>query len=204
MNLTNHAATRCQQRAIRQDALEAALEFGEPINQRGGYTGFYLSRKAVKAAKEYQVDLSAWTGLFVVLENAGWVVTTFKTMSHPKRDKSKPDRSAFYEEDRSLRIKATRVFPQAAKKHKQDLLDECLTPTGTPCRTYPASDIVNVDLRVDFEPSSFSTVPTIPDQPRAKKMSPSDVRRQEAWLKKLQDKKDKGEWIQKQPDSLVA
>lgn len=64
---TRHAQTRCQQRGVSDRGLELAYEYGERFYTRAGCSVFYLSNKALNAAKGPPSDLIRFRRLCVIV-----------------------------------------------------------------------------------------------------------------------------------------
>ncbi|OQW85879.1 MAG: hypothetical protein BWK72_20025 [Rhodoferax ferrireducens] len=78
LSLTNHAATRMQQRGISSTAMQAVLDFGRRIHAKG--LSFYvLGHKEVALYADRGVDLSNFEGLQVLVAADGAVVTTYRS-----------------------------------------------------------------------------------------------------------------------------
>jgi hypothetical protein len=75
---SDHARRRCRQRAVRREAIAAALDWGRPIHQRGGRTAWFLGRREVEHAAREGIDLSSHEGTSVVTGRDGGIITVIR------------------------------------------------------------------------------------------------------------------------------
>lgn len=74
-----HAQRRQQQRAIRDDAVDAALTWGAVIRQYGGSRVFHLGRREIRRARKLGLRLERHSGIAVVVARNGRVITVMRT-----------------------------------------------------------------------------------------------------------------------------
>lgn len=77
--LTTHASQRSAQRAVRSEAVTAALTWGTEFPQRFGRSAFYIDTEAVRRAARSDDDVSHWAGTAVVVGEDGGVITVIHT-----------------------------------------------------------------------------------------------------------------------------
>lgn len=78
-DLSQHAAERAGQRAIRRAAVEATLTWGTEIRQPNGRTALFLDEAAVARARVDGHDVSKWQNTALVQADDGEFVTTLKS-----------------------------------------------------------------------------------------------------------------------------
>ncbi|CAG9261394.1 conserved hypothetical protein [Paraburkholderia unamae] len=90
LKLTDHAAVRMQQRGISAVAIEAALTYGRSIRAKA--TTFYVvGRKEVQHYASVGIDLSAMSGLQVLVGDDGAVITVYRNQDlHAIRSTRRP------------------------------------------------------------------------------------------------------------------
>lgn len=76
---TTHGKVRQANRGVSDEALQAALDYGDEHPQNFSRTAYYISDKAVKRAKKEGRDISEFRKLCVVMSYDGAVITTYKT-----------------------------------------------------------------------------------------------------------------------------
>lgn len=81
LSLSHHARVRQAQRAISEEAIYAALDYGRRQKQRDGRTAWYIGHKQVAQAKRKRVDISDYQGTLVVQSSDGMIVTVVKTQN---------------------------------------------------------------------------------------------------------------------------
>ncbi len=83
MTWSKHAKRRSQQRAINDDAVDAALAWGAVIRQPGGSRVFHLGKREVREARKAGLRLERFAGTAVVLSEDDRVITVIRT--HDRR-----------------------------------------------------------------------------------------------------------------------
>lgn len=74
---TKHARERMSQRAIRGEAIAAALTYGRVIYIRGAYISA-IGRKEVERYAREGIDLAAYEGTQVVVHPSGNILTVYR------------------------------------------------------------------------------------------------------------------------------
>jgi hypothetical protein len=75
--LTEHALTKMQRRAIRDEAIEAVMRYGRETHIRGVVI-YVIGKKEIAEFLEQGIDLNQYEGIQVVCANDGVVITTYK------------------------------------------------------------------------------------------------------------------------------
>ncbi len=84
---TDHGRDRARMRAIPDDAVTAALDWGDEVKSRAKYSrrerrglvwGYRVTRRSVKRARRAGMDIRRYLGCFVAATLEGWVVTTYR------------------------------------------------------------------------------------------------------------------------------
>ncbi|MGY0193514.1 DUF4258 domain-containing protein [Leptothrix sp. BB-4] len=76
--LSHHAEVRMQQRGIRRNDIELAVQYGRRIHSKG-LTYYVVGRKEVERHAQHGLDISSLSGLQVLVrEEEGLVVTTYR------------------------------------------------------------------------------------------------------------------------------
>lgn len=83
-SLTKHAATRCRQRGVPHEAVDAALSWGIRRSAPGGAEYWFLGHRALDRARRLGHAPGDWAGTVVVLVDDA-VVTVFRA-GRPPRD----------------------------------------------------------------------------------------------------------------------
>jgi hypothetical protein len=79
MTKSNHARRRQQQRAVQDNAVDAALRYGFEIRQKGQRTAYFIGKRQVEEAQLAGEDISAFEGVAIVIGHNGTLITTVKT-----------------------------------------------------------------------------------------------------------------------------
>ena len=78
-SLTRHATERAGQRAVRPDAVAAALTWGTEFDQPLGRTAFYIDAAAIQRAAKAGDDIARWAATAVVAGPDGGIITVIRT-----------------------------------------------------------------------------------------------------------------------------
>ncbi|TAL98756.1 MAG: DUF4258 domain-containing protein [Paraburkholderia sp.] len=90
LKLTNHAVVRMQQRGIPADAIDAALTYGRSVHAKDA-TFYVVGRKEIQRYASRGIDLSAMSGLQVLVGSDGAVITAYRNQDlHAIRSKRRP------------------------------------------------------------------------------------------------------------------
>ena len=81
---SQHAERRRQQRGINLEAVEAALDYGDPVWAGGGCTAFFLGKRAVRSAARKGLGLETYEGTTVVYSACAVVVTVWRSDKAPR------------------------------------------------------------------------------------------------------------------------
>lgn len=98
IEVSAHARERARQRAISDDALDAAIAYGTRWPRRGGRERRTIDLDAVRRARANGRDLSGWLWVEVVI-GGGMVATTYRlTLDQRRARRRREERSAVAEE----------------------------------------------------------------------------------------------------------
>lgn len=93
-HLSRHAVQRCRTRRIPEQALDAALEFGQCRSTRGAII-YTLGWRQVRGQAERGLDLSRFEGVEVIESHDGTVLTVYRNSNaRAIRDRSCRRRAA--------------------------------------------------------------------------------------------------------------
>jgi hypothetical protein len=80
LKISEHAASRMNERALSQDCIEAALAYGREVHTRG-ITIFAIGRKEVESAAARAINIARHEGLHVLCGRDGAVVTAYRNLN---------------------------------------------------------------------------------------------------------------------------
>ena len=95
---TTHASERSAQRAVRPEAVAAALTWGTEFPQARGRTAYFVDAAAMGRAASAGDDIGRWANTAVVVGGDGSVITMIRTtdvqrlkqFGQPPRRRSRP------------------------------------------------------------------------------------------------------------------
>ena len=76
---TTHATERAAQRAVRPDAVAAAMTWGTEFPQPLGRTAYFVDAAAISRAARAGDDIARWADTAVVAGDDGGVITVIRT-----------------------------------------------------------------------------------------------------------------------------
>lgn len=80
LKISDHAATRINERALPLDCIEVALAYGREVHTRG-ITIFAIGRKEVQSAAARAINIAQHEGLHVLCGRDGSIVTAYRNFN---------------------------------------------------------------------------------------------------------------------------
>lgn len=85
LKFSKHATMRCQQRGLRDEAVDFALNYGEEYYAGKGAKAYFLGKRSVSEAwRKYGINLDRWRDIAVIIAD-DTVIVTVQHVSRPKR-----------------------------------------------------------------------------------------------------------------------